>query len=387
VSYCEIGTLIPKSGGEYAYFLEAFGPLHAFLGPLPAFLFAWVVVFLLKPSSLAILSLSFAKYLTLPILQAAGVCYDDDFEYLVSRLTAALCIGVLSFVNCWSVTLATRVRNLEDGFAGSTTNFGDIAQAFYGGIWAYDGWNNLNFITEELKDPFRNLPLAIAIGIPLTTLCYVLVNVAYLAVLTPQQIIETDAVGSAWAQQVLGPAAFLIPLGVCMSVFGTANGSVFTAGRLSHVAGREGHMLDMLSYVHIEKRTPVMPILLNGLLGLIMIIPGDIGSLIDFFGFTSSIFYCLTMVALISMRFTRKDAVRPIKVPIVIPIIVMVISALLVVTPIASNPQLGYIYALCFIFAGLFFYVPFVYYKKVLPGLGGLTYGFQLLLKVAPTEH
>ncbi len=83
MSYCEIGTLIPKSGGEYAYFLEAFGPLHAFLGPLPAFLFAWVVVFLLKPSSLAILSLSFAKYLTLPILQAAGVCYDDDFEYLV----------------------------------------------------------------------------------------------------------------------------------------------------------------------------------------------------------------------------------------------------------------------------------------------------------------
>lgn len=87
-----------------------------------------------------------------------------------------------------------------------------------------------------VQDPFRNLPLAIAIGIPLTTLCYVLVNVAYLAVLTPQQIIETDAVGSAWAQQVLGPAAFLIPLGVCMSVFGTANGSVFTAGRSANLS-------------------------------------------------------------------------------------------------------------------------------------------------------
>ena len=102
-------------------------------------------------------------------------------------MTAALCIGVLSFVNCWSVTLATRVQNvftvaklaalaiiigggvyylalgetqnLEDGFAGSTTNFGDIAQAFYGGIWAYDGWNNLNFITEELKvGPLRRQP-------------------------------------------------------------------------------------------------------------------------------------------------------------------------------------------------------------------------------------
>ena len=66
------------------------------------------------------------------------------------------------------------------------------------------------------------------------------------------------------------------------------------------------------------------------------------------------------------------------QVPIVIPIIVMVISALLVVTPIASNPQLGYIYALCFIFAGLFFYVPFVYYKKVLPGLGESTMSLRL---------
>ena len=89
----------------------------------------------------------------------------------------------------------------------------------------------MNYITEELKDPYRNLPRAIMIGIPLTAVCYVMVNVAYLAVMTPYEIINASAVASIWGQRVLGPASFLIPLGVTMSVFGTANGSVFTAGR------------------------------------------------------------------------------------------------------------------------------------------------------------
>ena len=102
MAYCEIGTLIPKSGGEYVYFLEAFGPLHKFSGPIMAFLFAWVVVFLLKPSSLAILTLSFSKYLLAPIINSAGLCDDtchdfceDTYNYYVlSRLCATVCIGM-----------------------------------------------------------------------------------------------------------------------------------------------------------------------------------------------------------------------------------------------------------------------------------------------------
>lgn len=123
-----------------------------------------------------------------------------------------------------------------------------------------------------------------------------------------------------------------------------------------------------------------------------MIIPGDIASLIDFFGFTISLFYCAAMVALIVMRFTKKDEHRPIKVsclisnfvdkcllliiyvviqvPIIIPIIVMAVSAVLIVAPIAAAPQVQYFYALLFILAGLIFYVPFVYYKRTVPGIG-----------------
>ncbi|XP_032796400.2 b(0,+)-type amino acid transporter 1 isoform X2 [Daphnia magna] len=434
LSYCEIGTLIPKSGGEYIYFLEAFGKMHKFFGPILAFIFAWVTVFLINPSSVAILSLSFAKYFISPILTAIHFCPDVYLSYVIDRLLATICIGLITFVNCYSVSAATRVQNiftvgkltaiaiiiggglyylglgytenLEIGFEGSASSFGQIATAFYGGLWAYSGWNNLNFITEELKDPYRNLPLAIIIAIPLTTICYVLINVSYLTVLTPEQIISSDVVAVDWGNAVLGSASFLIPLGVVVSVIGTTNGTLFAAGRVSHVVGREGQSPDFLSYIHIEKKTPVAPTLLTvnmsiiqlltiqterrlfpikSLLGMLMIIPGDIGTLIDFFGFAISIFYCAAMVALVVMRFTKKDEHRPIKVPIIIPIIVMVVSAILVVAPIVAAPQVQYFYVLLFILAGLIFYVPFVYYKKRVPGMDSFTILMQKLLLVAPT--
>lgn len=108
--------------GEYIYFLEAFAPkkdsnkddqsarLHKFIGPIPSFLFAWVTIFLLKPSSLAILSLSFAKYLTSPILTTLDFCPDSYLTYVITRLAACVCIGLITFINCYSVKGATRVQ-------------------------------------------------------------------------------------------------------------------------------------------------------------------------------------------------------------------------------------------------------------------------------------
>lgn len=98
--------------GEYIYYLEAFGDMHKFFGPMLAFLFAWTVIFLSKPSSLAILSLSFAKYFSRPILTAIDYCDDDYLSYVIDRLMASLCIGLITFVNCYSVTAATRVQNV-----------------------------------------------------------------------------------------------------------------------------------------------------------------------------------------------------------------------------------------------------------------------------------
>ena len=85
--------LLTQHTGEYIYFLEAFGHTHKFFGPILAFIFAWVTIFLLKPSSLAILSLSFAKYLSSPILTAVDFCPDSYLSYVINRLIACLCIG------------------------------------------------------------------------------------------------------------------------------------------------------------------------------------------------------------------------------------------------------------------------------------------------------
>ncbi|XP_050740404.1 b(0,+)-type amino acid transporter 1-like isoform X7 [Eriocheir sinensis] len=399
--YVELGCMIPSSGAEHTYFLTAFGHL-------PAFLFAWVSIIILKPAMLAIICLSFSKYL---VEAFASQC---EPPLMAIQLLGALTIVLITFINSYSVNLATRVQNiftaakllailiivvggvvklaqgntthLAKGFEGSTSSFGDIATAFYSGLWAYDGWNNLNYVTEELKKPYTNLPRAIIIGLPLVTVCYLLVNVSYLAVMSTDELLASETVAVTFGNRVLGWAAFLMPLAVTLSTFGAANGTAFTSGRLCFVAAREGHMVDVLSFVHTKKLTPSPALLFNASIALIMVIPSDIGSLIDFFSFTAWIFYGGAMTALLVMRYTMPDAPRPYKVPIIIPIIVLVISVYLVVGPIIDSPQIEYLYATLFIVAGLFFYFPFVHLKKALPGMGHVTTFFQLLLEVVPTD-
>ncbi|KAG8178907.1 hypothetical protein JTE90_017604 [Oedothorax gibbosus] len=400
--YAELGTMITKSGAEYSYMMDAFGPL-------PAFLFSWVSVLVLKPSMMAIICLSLGEYVTEPINIG---CRPDTVSV---KLVAALAIGVITYINCQSVKLATRIQNfftaakllaiaiivvggsikltqghtehLETGFAGDGASFSDIATAFYSGLWAYDGWNNLNYVTEELKNPYVNLPLAIAIGIPLVTLCYVLVNISYITVMSSAELLASEAVAVTWAHRVLGGVSFIIPIAVALSSFGAGNGSCFAGGRLCYVAAREGHLVDILSYLHIRRHTPSPALIFNAVLAICMIIPGDIGSLIDFFSFTAWLFYGATFLALIVMRRTKPDLRRPYKVPIVIAYIVLFISVYLVVAPIAQDPQIEYLYASLFVLSGLLVYVPFVHYKMSLNVMGKVTIFFQLLLEVAPTKY
>ncbi|KAG0724055.1 b(0,+)-type amino acid transporter 1 [Chionoecetes opilio] len=415
LSYAELGTLIAESGGEYAYYLQGFSPravCRTWWAPIPAFLYAWVSVFLLKPSSLAIICLTCAEYLIRIFYVWLPVCVTPS---IAVKLFAAGIIIMITFINSYSVNLATRVQNvftaakllailiivvggivklaqgntahLSRGFEGSTTNPGNIATAFYSGLWAYDGWNNLNYVTEELKKPYTNLPRAIIIGLPLVTVCYLLVNVSYLAVMSIDELLASETVAVYFGDQLLGNAGQVIMIiAVVMSTFGAANGSCFTSARLCFVAAREGHMVDLLSYVHNKKLTPSPALLFNAAIALIMVIPSDIGSLIDFFSFTAWIFYGGAMTALLVMRYTMPDAPRPYKVPIIVPVVVLLISIYLVVGPIIDSPQIEYLYATLFIVAGLFFYFPFVYLKKALPGMGHMTTFFQLLLEVVPTD-
>lgn len=103
---------------------------------------------------------------------------------------------------------------------------------------------------------YRNLPRSIIIGIPLVTICYALINVSYLTVMSPLEMMTSEAVAVTFGNRLLGVMAWLMPLSVTISTFGSANGTLFAAGRLCFAASREGHLLDILSYVHIRRYTP-----------------------------------------------------------------------------------------------------------------------------------
>ncbi|KAK6620672.1 hypothetical protein RUM43_010967 [Polyplax serrata] len=453
LAYAELGTMNTSSGAEYAYFMDAFGPM-------PAFLFSWVSTLVLKPSQMAIICLSFAKYAV-----EAFVTECDPPEMAV-KVVSVMAIVIILFINCYSVNLATGVQNvftaaklvailivilggwyklfqgtehkgfvegclpvkinsrsnresfvpvlgntqhLENVFHGSTFSFGNIATAFYTGLWAYDGWNNLNYVTEEIKNPSKNLPMSIAIAIPLVTMCYVLINISYLTVMSAAEMIESEAVAvvssplsmspelflflvsvdllsRTFGNRILGVMAWLIPLSVTVSTFGSANGTLFAAGRLCFAASREGHLMNILSYVHIRRFTPAPGLIFHSLIAVAMVLSGTIDSLIDFFSFTAWIFYGGAMLALIVMRFTKPDHPRPYKVPIIIPIVVLIISLYLIVAPIIDVPQIEYLYAALFIVGGLVFYIPFVYYGIHCKAMDRFTVFCQLLLEVAPTQ-
>ncbi|XP_037676276.1 B(0,+)-type amino acid transporter 1 isoform X2 [Choloepus didactylus] len=402
--FAELGTTITKSGGEYPYLMEAFGPV-------PAYLFSWTSLVVMKPSSFAIICLSFSEYVSAPFYSG---CKPPE---IVVKCLAAAAILVIVTVNALSVRLGSYVQNVftaaklvivaiiiisgivllaqgntknfENSFEGPTLSVGAFSLALYNGLWAYDGWNQLNYITEELKNPFRNLPLSIVIGIPLVTVCYILMNVSYFAVMTTTELLESQAVAVTFGDRVLYPASWVVPLFVAFSTIGAANGACFTAGRLIYVAGREGHMLKVLSYISVKRLTPAPAIIFLGIIATIYIIPGDINSLVNYFSFAAWLFYGLTILGLIVMRFTRKELERPIKVPIFIPILVILISVFLVVAPIITEPAWEYLYCVLFILSGLIFYFLFVYYKFgwVQRISKPITMYLQMLMEVVPPEE
>lgn len=157
-------------------------------------------------------------------------------------------------------------------------------------------------------------------------------------------------------------AAFIIPVSVVVSSFGAGNGSCFTSGRLSFAAARENHLPDILAFIHVSKYTPSPALIFNAILSIAYVIPGNVSGLIDFFSFTAWLFYGLTMLALIKLRFKEpwKDKHRPYRVHLSIPIFVFVVSMYFVVAPIVDKPKIEYFYVTLYILSGLLAYVLFV---------------------------
>ncbi|KAM9777265.1 b(0,+)-type amino acid transporter 1 [Neosynchiropus ocellatus] len=399
--YAELGTVIRESGGEYVYILRTSGPLAAFLLIFSSVLFV-------RPAAVAGIALSSAQYAVSPFYPE---CPPPP---LAVKGVAAAAVLTLAAVNCLDVRASMRLQvffllakvlalaliigggvvallrgpadSFREPFEGSNPGVGAVGVAFYQGLWSYDGWNNLNYVTEELQRPEVNLPRAVVIAISLVTGLYLLVNISYLVVMTPKEMISSSAVAVTWGNKVLGRWGWIMSVAAALSAFGSLNGTFFSGGRVCFVAAREGHMPDILAMAHVHRLTPSPALIFTTVVSLVVLIPGDFQSIVNFFSFTAWFFYAITFAGLIYLKIKKPHLPRPYKVPIVLPVLVLAAAVFLVLAPIVDQPQIEYLYVTLFIFSGVLVYLPFVRFR-LCPGLlTRLTVFLQLFLEVAPAE-
>ena len=368
LSFCELGTFIKKCGGESGYILEAYSfkgkkPWYRFVGSLLSFLFTWASAFVIRPASIAILSLVFARYLSRPFY------LDCDVPISVMKLIALSLVIVLAAINCYSVKLVGRVATVftsvkllscafiiivgviyvikqgcfpltfHQPFEGTERSPSSIAIALFAVLWAFNGWSVLGYAAEEMKNVEKNLPRSVIAGVFLVIAIYAGINLAYFAVLSYEELLAAEAVALPFGRATLGTAGLvIIPLLVAISTFGTANGNIFAGSRIMLSTARDGLLLDAFSGLHRSFQTPILGIIALAVITAVLIVVGNIDDLIDGVSSAVWLFYGLAIAGLLIMRVTHRHEPRPYRVWLIAPIFGLLVCLYLIVFPVIQKP-------------------------------------------------
>lgn len=328
--FAELSTVMPKVGGQYAFFREAFHPLVAFLH-------GWSLLFIIQSGATAGVAVAFAKYLQ-PLLgvpnsfvtpMAIAILLGLAAFHALGIKPGAILINVITFGKTLAIAvliigafLLTKKSGItfEPMTLPNVKGFG-LLSAFFAGLvptmFSYGGWQNLNFVSEEVKEPLRNLPRAILIGVLCVIAVYVSANIAYVHVLGAAALAATETPAADVAAKLAGPwGAKAISFLIVISTFGFMNLALLSAPRVYYAMGADGVFFKFLGRLSPRFQAPTAAILLQGVLASLFAISNRYDELVGYAVFADWIFFALAGASLIVFRRTMPDAPRPQPVPL-----------------------------------------------------------------------
>lgn len=421
LTYAELTAMKPEAAGPYVFLRDSYGRVSSFL-------FGWMQLFVARTGSQASVAVVFAialnDYLGGGLKQTifATNVFGYDYEVTTLQLVAVMVIIIFTTLNCLSVSLSGQIATVLTGvkialvlFVGlgaflfvsgggfenfslaatggtcegvsSSVTFGSpdytflagFAAAMLAALWGYDGWDNLSFVAGEVKDPKRNIPIAIIGSVLLVIFLYVGIHVAYYYILNPTAIASVSAdssVAMVVVSKFFGGDAASLATGVCVAIFtvglmlsslGTLHTSILSASRIPFAMAKDGMMFDTFKKVSVNA-VPINGVLFQGVWASVLALSGSFDTLTDYVIFGSWIFYALITSSVFIFRKRFPDAERPYKAwgyPVV-PVLFLLVSAWLLINTMVTSPVQSFI-GIGLILLGL----PIYYYLNNTKGKDG----------------
>ncbi len=362
LTYSELAALKPQTGGEYIYMRDGYGPLGGFL-------YAWTYFMIAKPGSMATIATGFVRILSR--LDALSFLGGNDASgtwhaTLIGTSLAIFAVALITFINYIGVKragefqlfftllkVATIVVVILLGFAysgGTTANYSTTFAGAKGGavgffialmaaLWAYDGWNLVTLVSGEIKDPQRNLPIALIFGMSIVAALYIGVNAAVQYAM-PAPAIAASASPALDAVRWIGGGFAILLVGMAVAMLATLNGSTLTGARAPFALARDGYFFRSLAAVHPRFRTPSTALIAQAILAAALLMFGaSFQQLFSITLFTEWLLYAMCASTVFIFRRTEPDAPRAYRVwgyPVV-PALFIAASAVLLYYTFVQN--------------------------------------------------
>src|SRR5207248_3251099 len=295
LTYAELGALKPQAGGEYVYVRDGYGPLAGFL-------YAWTWFVIAKPASIATITTGLMRILgtfqafrflrdnaisspfhitwaqagailatvALSALNYIGVRRAGDFQFIFTWLKVLMIAAIVGVAFSFS---AGAFSNFTTTYSGATGGIRGFMIALVAALWAYDGWNDLNMVGEEIERPERNIPLGLIVGVLAVAALYMATNAAVQYVLPAAQIATSDRPASEATRLAIGAAgALVVSAGMALSMLVGLNGTVMSGGRVPFAVARDGYFFRALAEVHPRYLTPGNALIVQAVLSCILLL-------------------------------------------------------------------------------------------------------------------